>query len=344
MPFYTSNQSSKKQDLYSDSEKPSPMQLVLQQLADEDRIRVKRYAEGHSTGIITADYSSYITVEGWLSAQDMCEGWIQKYSLWTEEADNNCIRIRLMIETDVVPDLPDFEGCENNALCNLDDFHAFTITIKREYVEDELVDIHESQEMVEYITMDALTAFIDSHQRGLIVSLYHAIDEQKKDNVRYFIETIVHAVPEEISQIFCEIISRIGVRARQRKPFNDEYIFPILQYLLDNGADINHQNVWGDTPLLTSISFGTIEMQLFLMAVPTCNLNYKNYKSSCEYRAATMTPLLTAIRWENIDGILALILDPRTNVHLSSSKFSPLSLAQTLKNDIIVQALLDHGA
>lgn len=191
----------------------------------------------------------------------------------------------------------------------------------------------ECRSMPEHLELEA---FIDSHRRGLVVSLYDAIDKGKKDTVRYFIETIV---PEKMSDIFCEIISRICFRARHndnRRPFNDEYIFPILQYLLDNGADINHQNVWGYTPLMTSISFGTIEMQLFLMAVPTCNLNYNSDFDE-------MTPLLMSIRWGNIDNALSLILDPRTDVTLSNSKYSPLSLAQLLKNDIIIQALLDHG-
>ena len=78
-------------------------------------------------------------------------------------------------------------------------------------------------------------------------------------------------------------------------------------------------------------------MQLFLMAVPTCNLNYNSDFDE-------MTPLLMSIRWGNIDNALSLILDPRTDVTLSNSKYSPLSLAQLLKNDIIIQALLDHGA
>jgi len=185
----------------------------------------------------------------------------------------------------------------------------------------------------------AVDKFIDSHRCGLVISLYDAIDKAKKDSVRYFIETIVRDMPEKKSEIFCEIMSRVGLRSRM-STFNDEYIFPILQYLLDNGADINHPNFWGYTPLMTSISFATIEMQLFLMAVPTCNLNYKNYNSDFD----EMTPLLMAIRWGNIDSVLSLILDPRTDVNLSNSKYSPLSLAQLLKNEIIVEALLDHGA
>jgi hypothetical protein len=108
---------------------------ILQQFANDDRIHVKRYREGHNVTLISADGTSDI-VEGWLSSQDMAEGWIKKYSLWTEDQGNGYISINLMIGSNVVPSLPEFAGCSNHSLCNLDDFHSFTITIKRELVQD----------------------------------------------------------------------------------------------------------------------------------------------------------------------------------------------------------------
>jgi ankyrin repeat protein len=247
-----------------------------------------------------------------------------------------------MIETDVVPELPEFEGCENNALCNLDDFSTFTITIKRDCVLDESVAIHEISQ--EDNTHAHVQAFIDSHQRGLITSIYDAIDNQKKDSLRYFIKIIVHEFPEKISEVFCEIVSHIGCRISLNRQFDVEYIFPILQYLLNNGANINHPNIWGDTPLMVSISFNAIEMQHFLMAVPDCDLNYKNCKSNLDYDSIPMTPLLLAIIYQYTESALSLILDPRIDIHLTNSKYSPLTLAQKMKNDIVIQALLDHGA
>lgn len=322
------------------------MQAVLQELANQDRIQVTRSSEGHSTIMYSADLSTTVTVGGWLIGQDMSQGWIQQYSLWTEEADDNCIRIRLMIETDVVPDLPEFHGCSNESLCNLDYFHNFTICIKRYCVIDQAEPIHADIQLLsrDSATDDLLNTFIASHQRGLFRTLYNAIDQQKKDNVRYFTETIVSTHPTKISDIFNEIISRVCFDTNLRKMFVSEYIFPILQYVLDNGADINHPNVWGNTPLMTSISFKTIEMQLFIMSVPSCNLNYTNYKSNVNYDVTPMTPLLLAITHNYTDGILTLILDPRTSVHLATSTYTPLTFAQKMKNDIIVQALLEHGA
>ena len=108
---------------------------ILQQFANQDRIHVKRYREGHNVTLISADGTSDI-VEGWLSSQDMAEGWVEKYSLWTEDQGNGYISIKLMIGSNVVPSLPEFAGCSNAPMCNLDDFHSFTITIKREFVVD----------------------------------------------------------------------------------------------------------------------------------------------------------------------------------------------------------------
>jgi hypothetical protein len=111
------------------------MTTILQQFANQDRIRVKRYREGQRISFLSLDGTTD-DVEGWLSSQDIAQGWIEKYSLWTQDEGNGYISIKLMISSDIVPSLPEFNGCSNASMCNLDDFHSFTITIKREFVVD----------------------------------------------------------------------------------------------------------------------------------------------------------------------------------------------------------------
>ena len=123
------------------------MEQVIQQLADERRLKVTRCDIGHYATFTLKDgtTTTLTTVSGFLEGQDVYMGWSDEYCKWTEQdpTDPERIIIRLMIDRDTMPKLPEFEGCQNKACCNGDTFGVFTIRINRCDVVDDFTPVNE---------------------------------------------------------------------------------------------------------------------------------------------------------------------------------------------------------
>ena len=114
------------------------MHSVIQSLVEQGRVNVVRRSDGHVTTFTNIDGST-VTIGGYLCGQDFYEGWDQLYCKATKndhQRPGNII-ISLMIDTDKVPDMPEFYGCANPSACTGDDFHDFEITIHSKYVTDQ---------------------------------------------------------------------------------------------------------------------------------------------------------------------------------------------------------------
>ena len=112
---------------------------VLQDFSDNDLLRVKRIdrrESGHITEILNEHGDIQATMYGFLVGQDFLEGWRNTYTKWTNFLDDEYIEILLMINHDILPKLPEFSKCKNQATCNLDYFCDYKIKIKRSHVTD----------------------------------------------------------------------------------------------------------------------------------------------------------------------------------------------------------------
>ena len=125
----------------------SDMEKVIQQLANEGRLKVSRYDIGHYATFKLKDgtTTTLTTVSGFLDGQDVSMGWSDEYCKWTEQdpADPERIIIRLMIDRGKMPVMLEFDGCENEACCNGDTFGVFVIRINRRDVVDDFTPVDE---------------------------------------------------------------------------------------------------------------------------------------------------------------------------------------------------------
>jgi hypothetical protein len=132
-PYYMTN------DLEKQDEQ---MCKILQNFADQGLLRVERFDRinkrdsGHVVDILDKSGNHLTTMAGWLAGQDKYMGWRETYTKWTNVLDDEYIEILLMINRDVLPILPEFAGCKNQAACNLDYFGDYKIKIKRDHVAD----------------------------------------------------------------------------------------------------------------------------------------------------------------------------------------------------------------
>lgn len=109
---------------------------------------------------------------------------------------------------------------------------------------------------------------------------------------------------------------------------------PMVQLLLDQGADINAQSEFGLSILHLAVSFGDREMRDFLL---------KNQKIQVDLEDIdNRTPLFYALAANDLESTKALVEDAGGScTHLDSQSVSPLQMAVSTGDLEIVQFILD---
>ena len=109
----------------------------------------------------------------------------------------------------------------------------------------------------------------------------------------------------------------------------------IINYLLDQGADVNHENAWSESPLYSSIRMNNIKI-IKIIIKNGGNVNVKNNHGE--------SPLHIAVRIGNIeiiDYLIAQSADPNAKDNL---KFTPLQNAVARGRLDVAKYLISKGA
>ncbi len=104
--------------------------------------------------------------------------------------------------------------------------------------------------------------------------------------------------------------------------------------MLEQGADVNYQDSYGDTPLSAAVTSGNVDMTVLLLE-KGADIECKS-KNGC-------TPLQLAINGENKE-IVSLLIEKGANIECETENGTPLQLAVTGKNKEIVSLLIEKGA
>jgi len=113
----------------------------------------------------------------------------------------------------------------------------------------------------------------------------------------------------------------------------------ILEHLLRVGAQVNEEDNEGKTPLMGAIEAGRHEMISMLIKYDA-DINYR----PTEKRAKNLTPLILAIRKNDIHAVRILI-DSGVDVNRTSpTGFTPIMIALMEANSEIIALLLDNKA
>lgn len=109
----------------------------------------------------------------------------------------------------------------------------------------------------------------------------------------------------------------------------------VIQLLLDRGANLQHQDVWGETPLFFSVRTGQIDITHLLLA---CGANVDHQNS------VGRTPIYLAITKGDLE-MVRLLMDKGANIyHQDNCGIRPLVMASQRSHWHVVHFMLKRGA
>jgi len=108
----------------------------------------------------------------------------------------------------------------------------------------------------------------------------------------------------------------------------------MINFLLENGADINKLDGYGNSLLFSAIKNNNIKLIKFLLK-KNANINFQNKYT---------TPLMLAIKMKNIE-LVKILLKNGANINFQDKNLNtPLILAIKMKNIELVKILLKNNA